>query len=91
VDEGGKRFASGDKTALRTALENAVGYARLLRQHITKEDDILYQMADQALTPADQQKLLSKFEEVEQERIGAGKHEAYLKLVEDLERQLKLR
>lgn len=91
MDEAGQRFASGDKTALKTAIENALAYAELLRQHIDKEDNILYQMADQALTPADQQGLLSKFEQVERERIGPGKHEAYLKLIEDLERQLKLR
>lgn len=91
MDEAGQRFASGDKAALKAALENALGYAELLRQHIDKEDNILYHMADQVLTPADQQELLSKFEEVEQQRIGAGKHEEYVKLVEDLERELGLR
>jgi hemerythrin-like domain-containing protein len=91
MDEAGQQFASGDKTALRVALDNARGYAKLLRQHIDKEDNILYQMADRVLTTADQQELLSKFEEVERERIGAGKHEEYVKLVEDLEREMGLR
>ena len=90
MDEAGKH-ASGDKAALKTALDNARGYAKLLRQHIDKEDNVLYPMADQVLTPADKQELLSKFEEVEQERIGAGKHEEYVKLVEDLEREVGLR
>lgn len=88
MDKAGQRFASGDGTALKAAIENARRYAELLRQHIYKEDNILYQMADQVLTPADQQELLSKFEEVERERIGAGKHEEYVKLVEDLERDV---
>lgn len=91
MDEATQRFASGDRTALKAALDNAQGYAELLRQHIDKEDNILYQMADQVLTPADQQELLLKFEKVEQERIGVGKHEEYAKLVEDLEREMGLR
>ncbi len=66
----------------------ARGIAELLRQHIDKEDNILYRMADQVLTTTDQQELLSKFEKVERERIGAGKHEGYVKLVEDLEREM---
>ena len=43
---------------------------------------------DKVLTTTDQQELLSKFEKVERERIGAGKHEQYVKLVEDLEREM---
>jgi len=85
MEEAGKRFATGDRTALRPALENALAYAQLLRQHIDKEDNILYPMADRMLTATDQQELLQKFEKVEQERIGAGKHDEYLKLVEELE------
>ncbi len=45
-------------------------------------------MADQVLTTTDQKELLSRFQEVERERIGAGKHEEYVKLVEDLEREM---
>jgi hemerythrin-like domain-containing protein len=67
---------------------NAHDYSELLRQHIDKEDNILYQMADQVLTPADQQELRAKFEEIERERIGAGKHDEYVKLIDDLEREL---
>jgi hemerythrin-like domain-containing protein len=88
MDEAGKRFASGDKISLKAALDNALGYAELLRQHIDKEENILYQMADQVLTTTDQGELLSRFQEVERERIGAGKHEEYVRLVEDLEREM---
>ncbi len=90
MDEAGQRFASGDKAALKAALDNARGYAKLLRQHIDKEDNILYRMADQVLTSADQQELLSKFAEVEEERIGASKHKEYVRLVEVLEREIRL-
>ena len=88
VDRASKLIASGDGSALKIAVQNAVGYSGLLRDHIYKEDNILYHMADQVLTAADQDALLKKFEEVEMERIGPGKHAEYVKLVEDLEREL---
>ncbi|MDP3880421.1 MAG: hemerythrin domain-containing protein [Dehalococcoidales bacterium] len=88
LDEAAQRLAAGDKGAMREAMDNALDYAGLLRQHIEKEDNILYRMADQALTAADQQQLLERFEEVERERLGEGKHEEYLTLVADLEREL---
>ena len=46
-------------------------------------------MADQVLTDEDQKDLLEKFEEVEREQIGVGKHEEFLKLVEDLESEIQ--
>jgi hemerythrin-like domain-containing protein len=91
MDEANKRYANGDKKALEAALDNARGYSELLRQHIDKEDNILYVMADQVLTDTKQQELLRIFGEVERERIGSGKHEEYVKLVEDLEGELGLR
>ena len=88
MEEAGKRFATGDASALKVALDNAIGYSGLLRQHIDKEDNILYKMAERVLTEADDKELVQRFEEVERERIGAGKHEEYLKLVEDLEKEV---
>ncbi len=88
MDEAGKRLAGGEKGALQEAFDNGLAYVQLLTQHIYKEDNILFPMADRALTPEDQKQLLSKFEEVELERIGPGGHEKYLKLVDDLESQI---
>ncbi len=88
MDEARKRLDAGERSALKDALDNARNYTALLRQHIAREDNILFPMADRLLTSQEQQDLLKKFEEVERERIGVGKHEEYIKLVEDLERQL---
>lgn len=71
----------------RTILvENAESYLRLLRQHILKEDDILFEMADEALNPDEQKELLRKFEEQEAREMGPGTHERYLAIAEELER-----
>jgi hemerythrin-like domain-containing protein len=59
-------------------------YIELLRQHIQKEDHCLFNMADQALNPADQASLLAAFEHVEYDHMGAGTHEKFLQLANDL-------
>ena len=91
VDEASKRLASGDASALKVAAKNAVGYSELLRDHIYKEDNILYNMADQVLSSAEQAELLRKFEEVEMERLGPGKHDRYVKLVESMEEEIGIK
>lgn len=79
-------FAKEDLEAATPALvENAGAYLRLLRQHINKEDNILFEMADEALTPEEQKELLREFEEHEMKEIGPGVHEHYLKIAEELE------
>ena len=40
--EAGARLKEGDREAGRAVVENALGYATLLRQHILKEDQILF-------------------------------------------------
>jgi hemerythrin-like domain-containing protein len=45
-------------------------------------------MGDKVLSEADNRELLEKFERVEKEIIGEGKHEYYLHMIEELEREL---
>jgi len=49
----------------------------LLRQHIDKENTILFQMARNVLSEADDADLIDKFSKVEQERDLDGMHERY--------------
>lgn len=91
MDEAAKRLAAGDKGAAKEAARNARGYAELLSQHILKEDNILYMMADRVLSPADQKELSGQFQQVEGERLGPGKHHEYESLVAQLEGELGLK
>lgn len=61
--------------------QNAKGYIELLTEHIGKKDDILYPIADSHLAPETQNELLEKFEKVEEEKIGHGKHEKFHRLL----------
>jgi hemerythrin-like domain-containing protein len=83
-----QELQNGDATARARITQNAQGYAALLRQHILKEDTILFPMADQ-LIPLDQQDdVYVGFERVEHEETGEGVHEKYLGLAERLEGQV---
>jgi hemerythrin-like domain-containing protein len=75
-----------NEAAKDTLLENARAYLRLLREHIQKEDEILFRIADDVIPPYEQKELLRSFEQHEAKEMGTGVHEKYLKLVEELER-----
>jgi len=76
--------AAGDAAARALVAERLAGYASLLRQHIFKENNILFPMADQALTEEDQAALAAEFERVERDEVGEGVHERYEALAREL-------
>ncbi len=83
-----EKCASGDQSAGADIRENALGYTRLLRQHIMKENMVLFPMADQVIPLEKQADLAAAFEHIEHEETGEGVHEKYLALAEALEREV---
>ena len=79
------KIEAGDHSAQAALFENAKQYLRLLREHIQKEDDILFRMADEVIPEDEQKRLLKSFEAHEAEEMGAGVHEKYLKIAQELE------
>lgn len=80
------RYRSGEEEAAKEIIENAWNYVNLLTQHIDKEDNILYVIADLHLSPEKQEALVKEFERVEEEKIGAGRHEEFHQLLHHLKR-----
>jgi hemerythrin-like domain-containing protein len=80
-----ERLQAGDAAARPEVVRNARGYAALLRQHIVKEDGVLFPMADQVIPLAAREQVAEDFERVEHEETGDGIHEKYLALAEALE------
>jgi hemerythrin-like domain-containing protein len=66
--------------------EHARAYVDLLREHIAKEDHILFPMAEAALDDADRRAVLAGFERVEEHEVEPGLHEQMLALADDLAR-----
>jgi hemerythrin-like domain-containing protein len=82
-----ERLQAGDASAAPSVVENARGYGALLRQHIYKEDNILFPMADRVIPTDQYDRVLDGFEHVEHEETGEGVHEKYLALAERLEKE----
>lgn len=80
-----ERWKKGEADAQAVLSENARAYLRLLKDHIQKEDEVLFVMADEVFTDEEQKKLVRQFEAHEQEEIGPGVHEKYLEVVQELE------
>jgi len=62
----------------------AHAYVRLLREHIYKENNVLFPLADSLLSGAEQSQLRAGFEELESTQIGAGTEERLRVLMERL-------
>jgi len=84
--QGIEKYKKGDREAVKEITENAGGYIQLLEQHIDKEDNILYMMADAHLSRKKQKELLEGFERIEEEKIGKGKHEEFHEVLHHLKR-----
>jgi hemerythrin-like domain-containing protein len=79
ADYKGGRLAAG-----ADFVRHARGYADLLRQHIFKEDNVLFPMANQRLPAEVKNELAKGFERIEEEKVGAGKHEAFHRMLNEL-------
>lgn len=78
------KVKSGNADAAKVVVENALNYINLLKQHIDKENTVLYVIADSKITEAKQAELLEGFEVIEEKRIGHGKHEEFHTMLHSL-------
>ena len=79
-----EEFTNGNKQAINTIVSSSMDYVELLRNHIEKENNILFMMADRVLNEAEQSEIFDAFEKLEVEKIGIGKHEEYHRLLKEL-------
>ena len=69
-------------------VENADAYSQLLTSHIKRENEV-FPLWFRGLGNKDKEDLLEQFEEIEAKVIGIGKHEEYIRKIEDLKSQLQ--
>ena len=65
----------GDPSTQAALIEAARAYSALLRQHIQKENNVLFAIADRLFDSETQQEIFESFEEIEVTKLGAGTHE----------------
>ena len=79
-------FKIGDLSALALIYHNMIGYGELLRNHIAKENNVLFRMADQALPKDDQEFLFKQFKEIENRGISNHQKKDFIARIEKLTR-----
>ena len=87
--EAAERLEAGHTQAKDQVVSSADSYVALLRQHIGKEDHVLFPMADEVLDASRQAEVTAAFERIEHEETGADIHERYLAVAQALERETK--
>ena len=77
-------YRNGDPDAGRRWAEAMRRYSTLLRQHIDKENQILFVLADRLMSAGEQAEMVAGFERAEIEKMGAGTHERLHALMDQL-------
>ena len=82
--KGIEEYEAGNQAAIQRIHHNMLGYAELLQNHIYKENNILFKMADDALTGDDQNLLVNKFNNIESEAQEGNKVEDFITGIKEL-------
>lgn len=81
-------FEQGERAAALVFAVAAGQYTELLHDHIAKEDQVLFPMAEACFRDEDREAVLAAFAEAETKDLGAGTHERMLALVDGLMERL---
>jgi hemerythrin-like domain-containing protein len=79
------QYREGNRKAAAEFVKTARGYISLLDQHIDKENGVLFPLAEKHLSQHEQEILWEGFEMIETQKIGAGKHDEFHKMLDKLE------
>jgi hemerythrin-like domain-containing protein len=74
----------GDNSSIIQAVEAIEKYVDLLHNHISKEENVLFPLADKLLPLEKQNEIYAAFERIEEEVVGHGVHERYHEFLNQL-------
>ncbi|MBI5519371.1 MAG: hemerythrin domain-containing protein [Desulfovibrio sp.] len=77
----------GARAPVESFRAEALAYVELLAQHIAKENNVLFVMAERLLGEDALTRMHGAFERLERERIGPGRHEAFHAMLDDYSAQ----
>ena len=77
------KYKGGNPEEKIRFIKSAREYISLLRNHIDKENNVLFKLADEHIPEEKQREIVKGFEDVEKD-IGEGKHEELHKLIHEL-------
>ncbi len=88
IDDAIDEYESGDTAAAQVIAGNIGGYTQLLTEHVWKEENVLFPIADQVLSADDQQDLAERFKRVDAEVSGPEVLKRYTDMVGRLEQEI---
>ena len=80
-------YKTGQLSALNLIYNNMAGYSDLLINHISKENNILFRMADNAFSSQEQHSLLTRFSVIDSGSGNEPSGDFYVKRIESLANQ----
>lgn len=87
MEAAAQRALDGEKGQDEIIVENARGYLELLREHISKEDDILYPLAERVIPETMRAAIVERYRKAAADREGV--EAKYLAVVEQYEKDCK--
>jgi len=82
-----ERLQAGEVRKREAIAENASNYIKLIRLHISKEDKVVFPMADKVIPTDQQDQILEAYKPFERDDNGEGMHEKYYGLAGRLEKE----
>ena len=90
ISENIQLLKEGDLSAVNMIYANIHGYSELLQNHIYKENNMLFRMADNALSDSDQLEMFQLFDELENQGNTKPKKSDFIERIVNLEQVYKL-
>jgi hemerythrin-like domain-containing protein len=87
IEKDARALERGESAARDDLIRNALDYAALARQHIRRENEFLFPMADRMIPPPARKALTAEFQRLEHEETGAGVHQKYRRLADAMEKE----
>jgi len=88
--EAARQLEGGNRAAVKPLIAAAAGYAALLRDHIAKEDELLFPMAVEMIPESAHAEVMAKFERVEHVDAGPRTHTDMLELAKRLQEEVSI-
>lgn len=81
-----ERFYRGDQEAPGVFMDAVDRYGTMIRDHIKKENTLLFPQAEKKLSKERQSGMMEEFETLEEEEIGSGRHDQFHRQMDNLSR-----
>jgi len=84
IETSTENFKAGNSNSIQLIANSLLSYVNLLQNHIQKEENVLFKMADKVLSNQVQDDVYKQFEKIEEEVVGHGVHEQFHELLSKL-------